>query len=135
MSRVHRGRLVKNGFLLPVVKRWLMSTSPGARPGDSTAWFASFWEFCAAYCNERFGTDWYLSPEQSLLLYAENTVVPAQATVYSPKGHNNTIALPFRTELYDLKQAKMPPQNQLALRDALLICGCGCGGFQICIRL
>ncbi len=119
MSRVHRDRLVKNGFLQPVVKGWLMSTSPGARPGDSTAWFASFWEFCAAYCNERFGTDWHLSPEQSLLLHAENTVVPAQATVYSRKGHNNTITLPFRTALYDLKQAKMPPQNQLTLRDAL----------------
>ena len=26
-----------------------MSASPSARPGDSTAWFASFWEFCAAY--------------------------------------------------------------------------------------
>jgi len=119
LSRVHRDRLVKNGFLQPVVKGWLMSTSPGARPGDSTAWFASFWEFCAAYCNERFGTDWHLSPEQSLLLHAENTVVPAQATVYSRKGHNNTIALPFRTALYDLKQAKMPPQSQLARRDAL----------------
>lgn len=40
-------------------------------------------------------------------------------TVYSRKGHNNTIALPFRTALYDLMQAKMPPQNQLARRDAL----------------
>jgi len=44
--------------------------------GDSTPWFASFWEFCARYCEERFLRDWHLSPEQSLLISAENTVIP-----------------------------------------------------------
>ena len=119
ISRIHRDRLVKHGFLQPVLKGWLMSSSPSAHPGDSTAWFASFWEFCAAYCNERFGADWYLSPEQSLLLHAENTVVPTQTTIYSRKGHNNSVTLPFHTALYDLKQAQMPPQSQLIRRDAL----------------
>lgn len=119
LSRVHRDRLVKNGFLQPVIKGWLISTSPGARSGDSTAWFASFWEFCSAYCNQRFGTDWHLSPEQSVLLHAENTVVPAQTIVYSLKGHNNTIKLPFHTSLYDLKQSQLPPRNQRVMRDGL----------------
>jgi fido (protein-threonine AMPylation protein) len=119
LSRVHRDRLVKNGFLQPVIKGWLISTSPGARSGDSTAWFASFWEFCSAYCNQRFGADWHLSPEQSLLLHAENTVVPAQTIVYSLRGHNNTIKLPFHTSLYDLKQPQSPPRNQLVIRDGL----------------
>jgi len=119
LSRVHRDRLVKNGFLQPVIKGWLMSASPGTRPGDSTAWFASFWEFCAAYCNQRFETDWHLSPEQSLLLHAENSVVPAQTIVYSRKGHNNTIKLPFHTSLYDLKQSELPPRNQMVVRDGL----------------
>ena len=95
LSRVHRDCLVKSGFLQPVIKGWLMSASPSARPGDSTAWFASFWEFCAAYCTQRFGANWHLSPEQSLLLHAENTVVPTQTIVYSRKGHNNTTRLPF----------------------------------------
>jgi hypothetical protein len=119
LSRVHRDRLVKSGFLQPVIKGWLMSASPGARPGDSTAWFASFWEFCAAYCHHRFAADWHLSPEQSLLLHAENTVVPAQTIVYSRKGHNNTIRLPFHTSLYDLKQSELPPHNQIVIRDGL----------------
>jgi hypothetical protein len=74
-----------------VMKGWLISASPGAQSGDSTPWFASFWEFCARYCNERFGEDWHLSPEQSLLLHAENTIIPSQAIIYSPKGHNNTV--------------------------------------------
>jgi hypothetical protein len=95
LSRVHRDRLVKSGFLQPVIKGWLMSASPSARPGDSTAWFASFWEFCVAYCIQRFGTNWHLSPEQSLLHHAENTVVPTQTIVYSRKGHNNTASCRF----------------------------------------
>lgn len=119
LSRVHRDRLVKSGFLQPVIKGWLMSASPSARPGDSTAWFASFWEFCAAYCTQRFGTNWHLSPEQSLLLYAENTVVPTQTIVYSRKGHNNTTKLPFHTSIYDLKQSQLPPRNQIVVRDGL----------------
>src|SRR5438093_565694 len=74
LSRVHRERLLANGFLQEVMKGWLISSSPGARAGDSTPWYASFWEFCARYGNERVGDDWHLSPEQSLLLFAENTV-------------------------------------------------------------
>src|SRR5947209_463847 len=54
-SRLHRERLLQNGFLQEVRKGWLISTSPGARDGDSTPWYASFWEFCARYCNKRFG--------------------------------------------------------------------------------
>jgi fido (protein-threonine AMPylation protein) len=119
LSRVHRDRLVKSGFLQPVIKGWLMSASPSARPGDSTAWYASFWELCAAYCTQRFGTNWHLSPEQSLLLHAENTVVPTQTIVYSRKGHNNTTKLPFHTSIYDLKQSQLPPRNQIVVRDGL----------------
>ena len=39
-----------NGFLQEVIKGWLISSNPGAREGDSTPWYASFWEFCARYC-------------------------------------------------------------------------------------
>src|SRR5579871_7041281 len=88
LSRTHRERLLQNGFLQEVMKGWLISSSPGARGGDSTPWYASFWEFCARYCTDRFGDDWHLSAEQSLLLHAENTVIPTQVIVYSPKGMN-----------------------------------------------
>ena len=55
LSRVHRERLLTNGFLQEVMKGWLISASPSARAGDSTPWYASFWEFCGMYCSERFG--------------------------------------------------------------------------------
>lgn len=118
LSRVHRERLLKNGFVREVAKGWLVSWSPGTALGDSTPWYASFWEFVARYCGERFGADWHLSPEQSLLLHAENTTVPAQAVVYSPKGANHTIKLLFCTSLFDLKQ-RMPPEGDLVERDGL----------------
>ncbi|MDR3526074.1 MAG: Fic family protein [Rhizomicrobium sp.] len=118
ISRVHRERLVKNGFLLEVAKGWLISSSPGTAKGDSTPWFASFWEFCAQYCDDRFGAEWHLSPEQSLLLHAENTIIPAQLVVYSPKGTNNTIKLLFDTSIYGLKQ-RMPAKADLVEREGL----------------
>src|SRR2546425_965514 len=119
LSRVHRERLVANGFVQEVMRGWLISSSPSARAGDSTPWYASFWEFCARYCNERFDEEWHLSPEQSLLLHGERTVIPAQVVVNSPKGTNNPINLLFGTSLYDLKVSEMPAAADLAVRDGL----------------
>ena len=119
LSRVYRERLLANGFLQEVMKGWLISSSPSVREGESTPWYASFWEFCAQYCQDRFGDAWHLSPEQSLLLYAENSVIPTQVVIYSPKGTNNTIKLLFGTSVYDLKQPEMPPVADLTVRDGL----------------
>lgn len=119
LSRVHRERLVANGFLQDVMKGWLISSGPSARPGDSTPWYASFWEFCACYCNDRFGDDWHLSPELSLSLHAEKTVIPEQAVVCSPKGTNHAVGLPFGTSVFDLKVPAMPARNDLVTRDGL----------------
>jgi hypothetical protein len=118
LSRVHRERLLKNGFLQEVMKGWLISSSPDARDGDSPPWYASFWEFCAQYCDHRFGDAWHLSPEQSLLLLAENTVIPKQVVVYSPKGANHNLDLLFGTSLYDLK-SDMPDAGALTERNGL----------------
>ncbi len=118
-TRVHRERLVRNGFLREVMKGWLISSGPETSPGDTTPWYASFWEFCVAYCASRFDQDWYLSPEQSLLLHAENTTIPNQVTIYTPKGTNNTVELLFGTSLYDLTQKRMPPAADLADREGL----------------
>jgi fido (protein-threonine AMPylation protein) len=119
-SRIERERLIGQGFLCEVMKGWLISSAPNLDPGDTTPWFASFWEFCARYCNARFGKHWHLSPEQSLLLHAEDTVIPRQVIIYSSKGTNNTISLMFDTSLYDLK-SKMPPAADLMIKNGLYI--------------
>jgi fido (protein-threonine AMPylation protein) len=119
LSRVHRERLLRAGFLQQVVRGWLIASSPDSAPGESTRWFASFWEFCARYSEERFAAEWHLSPEQSLLLQAENTVIPPQVIIYSPKGSNNSTSLLFRTSFYDLKETQPPASDDLIVRDGL----------------
>ncbi|MCP4668909.1 MAG: Fic family protein [Deltaproteobacteria bacterium] len=121
LTRVHRERLLQHGFIREVMKGWLISSNPGADPGDTTPWFSSFWEFCARYCHERFGHEWRLSPEQSLLLHAENRVIPKQVIIFSTKGANNTLDLPFGMSLYDLKQKQMPPEADLTVKEGLIL--------------
>src|SRR5260370_4328753 len=121
LSRIHRERLLRNGFVQEVRKGWLIFSHPSARQDDSPPWYPSFWEFCARYSNDRFGDGWHLSPEQSLLLHAENTVIPTQVIIYSPKGANNILKLLFDTSLYDLKQPQMPPPADVTVRHGLRI--------------
>ena len=119
LTRVHRERLIENGFLQEAMKGWLISASPQALKGDSTPWYASFWEFCARYCADRFRDDWHLSAEQSLWLHGERTIIPKQIVVCSPMGTNHSIELLFGTSIYDLKEAKMPTAENLVARDGL----------------
>ena len=60
LARTHRERLVRHGFLRPVMKGWYIAGSPNQDAGDSTAWYASFWSFCAGYLRARFGERWCL---------------------------------------------------------------------------
>ena len=60
-SRNDRERLTKQGFLREVIKGWLLSSAPGTTKHDSTPWYASFWQFCALYCDSRFKKGWHVS--------------------------------------------------------------------------
>lgn len=123
ISRTHRDRLKRAGFVRSVIKGWWMVTDPAARPGDTTAWFASFWEFCSRYCSARFGKQWHLSPELSLLLQAGVTDVPHQVVVHAPKGTNNPIELPFGTSLFDYAVDSLPDEPLLVEGEGLRLMG------------
>ena len=56
LTRTHRERLLKNGFLQEVIKGWYIPSRPDEVKGESTVWYASFWRFCAVYLEARFGT-------------------------------------------------------------------------------
>lgn len=120
LGRIHRERLVKNGFLKEVIKGWYIPAKPEESKGESTAWYASYWEFCAAYLNERFGNQWCLSPEQSLLLHTGNCTVPRQLLVRSPKGHNNVTHLPHDTSLMDVR-IDIPKSKDIEEKNGLRI--------------
>jgi hypothetical protein len=110
--------LCKNGYLQEVIKGWYVPTRPDKAPGDSTAWYASFWSFCAAYLQHLKGTDWCLSPEQSLSLHAENWTVPCQLPVRAIKARNNITALPHDTALLDIR-ASLPENKNIDVKDGL----------------
>jgi hypothetical protein len=120
LSRTHRERLVKNGFIREVMRGWYIAARPDEPPGESTAWYAAFWGFCAGYLTERFGTDWCLSPEQSLSLYTGDWTVPKQLLVRSPKGGNKPTPMPYGTSMFDVRLA-VPPSHEIEVRDGLRI--------------
>ncbi len=118
LTRTHRERLCKNGFLQEVIKGWYIPARPDETTGESTAWYAIFWPFCAAYLEHRKDKDWCLSPEQSLLLHAENWTVPKQLLVRATKARNNITALPHGTSLLDVRAA-LPDSKDIILKDGL----------------
>jgi hypothetical protein len=120
LSRTHRERLITHGFLGEVVKGWYIPIKPDERRGDSTAWYTSFWNFCASYLNTRFDDKWCLSPEQSLLIHAENWTVPKQLLVRSPKGSNKNMELPHQTSLFQVRY-KMPAVQDIEVKQGLHI--------------
>ncbi|MCY4658709.1 MAG: hypothetical protein OXF93_02720 [Acidobacteria bacterium] len=83
------------------MKGWYVAGAPERPAGDSTAWYASFWRFCARYLRARFGEAWCLSPEQSLALRAGNRTVPGQLLVRAPRGRNRVTDLLHGTSLLE----------------------------------
>ena len=120
MTRIHRERLLKNGFISEVMKGWYIPTRPDELAGESTAWYASFWAFCAGYLAERFGSDWCVSPEHSLALHAGDWTVPGQIVIRAPKGGNKPTLLPHGTSIFDVRLA-LPPAQDTETRDGLRV--------------
>ena len=137
LTRSHRERLLKNGFLQKVMKGWYLPVKPGEGRGDSTLWYASFWHFCASYLNMRFGKNWCLSPEQSLLLHVGNLTVPKQLLVRSPKARNKITALPHGTSLFDIRGI-LPRAENVSQKEGMRLfsvpeglVNCGAGFFSL----
>ena len=118
MTRTHRERLVNNGFIEEVMKGWYIPVRPEEPAGESTAWYASFWGFCADYLNSRFGDQWCLSPEQSLCIHSGNWNVPGQLLVRTPKGGNKPTYLLHETAILDVR-LKLPNKNDIECKENL----------------
>ena len=130
ISRVHLTRLVHHGFLQEVMKGWYISSRPNSLPGDTTSWYISFWLFISEYAKSRFNNEWCLTPEQSLVFYSGNRIVPGQIIIRSPKGSNNIVQLIHNTSSLDIKTAIANPVfketlfglNLYTLPEALIEC-------------
>lgn len=118
LTRVHRERLMQNGFLQEVIKGWYIPARPDETQGETTPWYSSFWQFCEAYLSSLKDEQWVLSPEQSILIHAENWTVPKQLLVRASKARNNITSLPHGTSILDVR-SNMPPANQIIVKNGL----------------
>jgi Fic/DOC family len=120
LTRVHRERLLKNGFIREVMKGWYIPVRPDGPAGESTDWYASFWPFCAAYLSERFGEDWCLGAEHSIALHTGNWNVPRQLLVRATRGGNKPTGLLHDTSIFDMR-LEVPPAGDVQTMDGLRV--------------
>lgn len=120
LTRTHRERLLASGWIEEVIKGWYIESKPNQTQGDSTGWHISFWGFCIDYLNYRFGDNWCISPEQSMVIHAEGRTIPEQLLVRSNKGDNTPILLPHGKSLMIIK-TKMPAESEIEIIDGLRV--------------
>jgi hypothetical protein len=118
LTRTHKDRLLKNGFISDVYSGWFIISSPENNEGDSTSWYSSYWKFCAQYLNYKYKNQWCMSAEQSLMIHAGNWTVPKQLIIKSPKANNFKTDLPFDTSLFHMK-SKLPLKSEVEVLDGL----------------
>ena len=109
LSRGDRSYLLPWGYLQEIIKGWYLLTRPVERAGESTAWYAAFWDFLAVYLESRFGTDYCLSAPSSLDLHIGGNVVPQQVVVMSTKGSSGRVDLPHNTSMVVYQDRKNIP--------------------------
>ncbi len=100
------------------LKDGILPTDPNEKDGETTAWYSSYWEFIARFLNQKYGNDWSLSADQSLLVHAGNRSVPQQLLLRSPKGNNKPTPLPHNTSLFNLK-SDIPPSEQTVIEEGI----------------
>jgi hypothetical protein len=124
LGRMTRELLLKSGFIVPVIKGWYVASRPDEPAGGSTSWYAHMREFIADYCDSRFGQNWHVNPELSLLLLSGERSLPRQIFVWAPKANNQLIALPHGTSLLLYRAPTLLPA--LKSRDE--------GGLRLVVR-
>ena len=114
LSRSHRERLLKAGWLTPVIRGWYILGHPGEQ-GKTTHWFASYWDFISQYLNKRFGADYCLAAESSLDFHLDQNAVPSQLVVMTGKGGSNQLELLHQTSLLMYETAALPSDRETRL--------------------
>lgn len=118
LSRTNRERLLEAGYLKPVMRGWYIPSRPGDLPGDTTAWYAAYWNFCREYLSVRFGEKWCLSPQQSLRLQSGDKSAPLQLLVRAEGASNKVVDLIHGSTLYDMT-ATLPDDADRTVLDGL----------------
>ncbi len=114
LSRTHRERLLKAGWLTPVIRGWYILGHPGEQ-GEATQWFASYWAFIYQYLGKRFGADYCLSAESSLDFHLNQNAASPQLIVMTGKGGSNRLELLHQTSLFMYETTELPDDREIRL--------------------
>lgn len=112
LPRTHRERLLKAGWLTPVIRGWYILGHPGGQ-GESTNWYASYWAFINQYLRSRFDIDYCLSAESSIDFHLDQNAVPTQLVVMTNKGGSNRLELPHETSMFMYGTAELPENREI----------------------
>ena len=121
LPRAERQVLQRTGFLQEVIRGWYIPMRPDESDAGTTPWYASMREFIASYSSERFGDQWHLNPEQSLLLRSGERSVPKQIQIWATNGTNQTVPLPHGCSLFIYKAPALLASSPAA----------DCGGLRL----
>ncbi|MFC2176087.1 Fic family protein [Bacteroidota bacterium] len=120
LTKTHRDRLVKNGFLMEVAKGWFVVSNPSTAAGDSTPWFTSYWKFCSEFLKDRFADKYCLSAEQSLMIHAGNASIPKQLVIRATEATNYIMPLLYETSMF-MAKTQLPNNADIIEKDGLRI--------------
>lgn len=110
LGRTDRGRLLKNSWLTPIIRGWYILGHPEGQ-GETTQWYASYWQFVKCYLAERFGTNYCLSPESSLDFFLNRNNAPKQLMVVAGSGGTIKVGLPHDSSLLIWKR-EVPQERE-----------------------
>lgn len=110
LSRTDRERLIRSGWLTPIIRGWYILGHP-ERGGETTPWYAAYGAFVARYLARRFGTEYCLAAESSLDFHLDRNTIPKQLVVIVGKGGSSRVDLPHETSLFTW-QGDLPPSIQ-----------------------
>lgn len=95
ISNANRLLLLEAGYLREILRGWYFVSYPTAEQGDTTPFFANFWEYLTRYLSERFDTGYCLTAEHSLLRHAQHTVIPKTVNVMLAVNQSQVQELAF----------------------------------------
>jgi len=99
LQRSDRELLLRLQWIQEIIKGWYLLTNANAPVGDSTIWYANFWEFLSIYLRFHWEESYCLSAESSLDLHTKTTIIPHQVIVIAPTGRGAPQELPFQTSV------------------------------------
>lgn len=116
LSRGDREILITNHWLEEIIPGWYLVVRPDIAPGDTTAWYANFWDFSRLYLESLYEKNYCLSAETSLDLQLGTTQIPNQVIVIANTGSGKALKLPFNTSLLVYADPERLPVNRIEVR-------------------